>query len=347
MRTILTTGGNGFIGSHTCLVLLNAGFNIIILDSYLNSSKKTFQKISDLSNIKNLEISKRLKFYKGDIRDSFLLDLIFKEAELNQTPIFCVIHFAGLKSVSESNIKPLNYWEVNVSGTINILNIMDKYNCNNFVYSSSAAVYGGSKSNPNEDSIKKPANPYGETKLAVEHLLQNLYLSSPENWRIAVLRYFNPIGAHESGLLGEDPNIEATNIFPDICKVALGKKEFLNIYGNDWPTPDGTGIRDYVHVMDLADGHFEAMQFLFNNDPQIIHLNLGTGIGTSVLELIHTFEKTNSIKVPYKFSQRRIGDVANLVANNKLALTKLNWMPKRNIKKMCVDSWNWYKNKFN
>ena len=347
MGTILTTGGTGFIGSHTCLVFLNAGFNIVILDSLLNSSEKILQRISQLTNTKNVDVSERLKFYKGDIRDTSLLDQIFREAELNKKPIFGVMHFAGLKAVGESSMIPLDYWEVNVGGTINILKIMDNYNCHNFVFSSSAAIYGGDNNNPKEDSIRKPVNPYGKSKLAVENILNDLYLSSPDKWKVAVLRYFNPIGAHESGLLGEDPNIKATNIFPDICRVASGKKKIFNVYGKDWPTPDGTGIRDYIHVMDLADGHFEAMKYLFENEHQIIYLNLGTGIGTSVLELIRAFEESNSIKVPYKFSERRIGDVPNLVANNNLALSKLNWSPKRNINKMCIDSWNWYMKNLN
>ena len=284
MKTILTTGGAGFIGSHTCLVLLNSGFDIVVLDSFINSSDKVLNKVSELANIQDINKSQRIKIYKGDIRDYSLLDSIFREAEANKKPIFCVIHFAGLKSVFESNMKPLNYWDVNVNGTINILKVMERFNCFNFVFSSSAAVYGKNNNNPKEESITKPVNPYGETKLAVETILKNLYFSSPNKWRISILRYFNPIGAHESGLLGEDPNVEASNIFPDICKVALGKKQFFSIYGNDWPTTDGTGIRDYIHIMDLAEGHYEAMQYLFENDPQIIYLNLGTGIGTSVLE---------------------------------------------------------------
>ncbi len=342
MVNILTTGGSGFIGSHTCLVLLNAGFDVVVVDSFLNSSEKILKKLLNLSNIENHKKTQKLKFYKGDIRNSSTLDLIFREAEADNNPISSVIHFAALKAVGESTKIPLNYWDVNVSGTLNILKVMEKFNCNNFVFSSSAAVYGGYNENPKEDSLTNPANPYGETKLAVEKILNSLYLSSPKKWKIAILRYFNPIGAHESGLLGEDPKIGAGNIFPDICRVALGKKKFLNIYGNDWPTPDGTGIRDYIHVMDLADGHFEAMKFLISNDPQIIRLNLGTGIGTSVLDLINSFEHANSIKVPYKFSPRRDGDVGSLVANNKLATVKLNWFPKRDLNKMCIDSWNWY-----
>ena len=342
MANILTTGGSGFIGSHTCLVLLNAGFNVVIIDSFLNSSEDVINKLSKLSNIKNLKGSHRLKVYKGDIRDFSTLELIFKEAEDENNPINSVIHFAALKAVGESNEIPLHYWDVNVTGTLNILKVMERFNCNNFVFSSSAAVYGGGNNNPNEDSITNPANPYGETKLAVENILKSLYLSSPNKWKIAVLRYFNPIGAHESGLLGENPKIEASNIFPHICRVALGKKKFLNIYGNDWPTYDGTGVRDYIHVMDLADGHVEAMRYLICNEPQIINLNLGTGIGTSVLELINAFEQANSIKIPYKVSPRRKGDVASLVANNKLAKTKLNWHPKRDLNTMCIDSWNWH-----
>ena len=343
MNTILITGGTGFIGSHTCVVLLNAGFNLIILDSFINSSEKVIDNICKLANIKDINQTQRLIVYKGDFRNKKILNLIFSEAELKNNNISCVIHFAGLKAVGESNFKPLSYWDVNVSGTINILKVMEQYKCNNFVFSSSAAVYGGLNNNPNEDSITKPENPYGETKLTVEKILRNLYFSSPNKWRIVLLRYFNPIGAHESGLLGEDFNNDANNIFPGICKVALGKKKFFNVFGNDWPTPDGTGVRDYIHVMDLADGHFQAMQYLLRNKPQVVCLNLGTGVGTSVLELIRIFEESNSCKVPYLISNRRIGDVACLIADNKLAISKLNWFPKRDLKKMCQDSWNWNK----
>ena len=342
MQTILVTGGTGFIGSHACLALLNSGFDIIVLDSFINSSEKVLDRIFKLSTIHHSDKHKRIKHYKGDVRDSDILQLIFKEAESNSKPICCVIHFAGLKVVSESNLLPLNYWDVNVCGTVNLLKVMEQFNCNNFVFSSSASVYGSNNNNPKENFSKKPINPYGQTKLVVEEILNNLYVASPEKWRIVVLRYFNPIGAHESGLIGEDPSNAMTNIFPDICKVALGKKKYFSIFGNNWPTPDGTGVRDYIHVMDLADGHIAAMKYLFQNENQIEFFNLGTGIGTSVLDLIKTFEKSNSCLVPYKFDDRRMGDVATLVANNQLAITKLNWSPRRNIEDMCVDSWNWH-----
>ena len=341
MKTILVTGGAGFIGSHTCLALLNSGFDIIVLDSFLNSSNKVFNRIIKLSNIKYADKDKRIMVYKGDIRDESILNKIFKDTESQNKKISCVIHFAGLKSVSESNIFPLGYWDVNVGGTINLLKLMEKFNCYNFVFSSSATVYGKDNINPNENSPKAPINPYGETKLAVESILNNVYRSSPKKWRIIVLRYFNPIGAHHSGLLGEDPFKFSTNVFPDICKVALGKKKEFSIFGNDWPTCDGTGVRDYIHVMDLAEGHIAAMQYLFEHENQIQFFNLGTGIGTSVLELVDIFEKSNSCKVPYKFVGRRNGDAPILVANNELAIAKLKWIPKRDIKLMCKDSWKW------
>jgi len=342
MQTILVTGGTGFIGSHTCLALLNAGFDIIVLDSFINSSEKVLERIFKLSNIKDSDKSRRIKLYKGDVRDLAILQLIFKEAESQNKPVFCVIHFAGLKVVAQSNFFPLDYWDVNVCGTVNLLKVMEKFHCNNLVFSSSASVYGKNNNNPKENFSTKPINTYGQTKLAVEEILNNIYKASPKKWRIVVLRYFNPIGAHESGLLGEDPSNEITNIFPDICKVALGKKNFFSIFGNNWPTPDGTGVRDYIHVMDLADGHIAAMNYIFENENQIRYFNLGTGIGTSVLDLINAFEKSNSCRVPHKFSDRREGDVASLVANNQLAITKLNWSPRRSIKQMCIDTWNWH-----
>ena len=308
MKSIFVTGGTGFIGSHTCLLLLEKGFTLFILDSFVTSSQKSLQKVSVILRERGVDTEGKIFLVEGDIKNTYDIERIFKMSyELNKK-IESVIHFAGLKSVADSVKNPQVYWDNNVNGTINLLKIMEKYNCKKIVFSSSATVYKA-KSNESlfENDICEPSNPYGNTKLTIERILKDIYNSQPNQWSIASLRYFNPVGAHESALIGEDPVGKPNNIYPLITQVAIGKIKEIKIFGSDWPTLDGTGIRDYIHVMDLAEGHFAALDFLLNEKPQILTLNLGTGKGTSVLELIKRFEKVNNVTVPFKFVDRRAG----------------------------------------
>ena len=342
MGTILVTGGAGFIGSHTCLLLLKKGYKIVVLDSLINSSKISLERVSKIV-CKKVDIE-RIKLINGDIRDKNLLENIFSEAKFKKEDFSGVIHFAGLKAVEQSIKYPLEYWDNNVYGSINLLKIMDKYNCKTIVFSSSATVYEKTINNTNldENSKLKPHNPYGETKLAIEKILSDIFKSSSK-WRIANLRYFNPIGAHSSGLIGENPIGMPNNIFPIITRVALKKIEYLKVYGNDWNTHDGTGVRDYIHVMDLAQGHIAALEFLFKKVQEKITINLGTGVGTSVIDLINTFKKENNIEIPFKIVGRRDGDIGYVVANNSFAKSLLKWEPKYRLEDMCRDGWNWQK----
>ena len=342
MKSILVTGGTGFIGSHTCLLLLEKGYEIFIIDSFFNSSAKSIEKVALILKNKGVDVYGKIHLVKGDIKNLEDIEKVFETSLKLNKLIEAVIHFAGLKSVSESIIKPILYWENNVAGTLNLLKTMDKFDCNNIVFSSSATVY---KANSNkllfENDICEPINPYGYTKLTVERILNDFFNSNPLKWRIASLRYFNPVGAHQSGLIGEDPLGKPNNIYPQITRVAIGKLEEIKIYGSDWPTPDGTGIRDYIHVMDLAEGHLAALNYLITEKPQFLIVNLGTGKGTSVLELINTFEKVNAVKIPYCFVNRRKGDYSFVVADNSIAKRKLKWEPKRNILDICKDGWAW------
>ena len=339
MHRILVTGGCGFIGSHTCLALLEKNYEVWVVDSLVNSSHLVLERIKKLSNKSN-----NIKFFKGDIRDIKFIRKVFQKAINNDLPISGVIHFAGLKSVGESNYEPIKYWDVNVNGTINLIRVMEESNCRSIVFSSSATIYGVKDDSPIKESFDiESINPYGNTKIVIEKLLKDLYLSSPDEWRISSLRYFNPIGAHESGLIGEDPLGIPNNIFPLIMQVGMRRISKLQVFGNDWDTEDGTGVRDYIHVLDLADGHILAMEYLFNRKPQIINLNLGTGTGTSVLELINTFERVNNVSIPYEFTDRRRGDYATVIADNSKLIKVLNWKPKRDLLKMCVDGWRWQK----
>ena len=342
MKTILATGGTGYIGSHTCLELLKKGYKVMILDSLVNSSEKVISKINFLLNDK--KINDNLTFIKGDINDEKLLNHIFKFAKEKYEPISCVMHFAGLKSVSESLSNPLQYWHNNVGGSIILFKIMEKYECRTVIFSSSATIYQISEDKLlKESSPINPINPYGHTKLAIEKLLKDLS-GKGNDWRIANLRYFNPIGAHQSGLIGENPKGIKNNIFPILNGVATGEIEKLKIFGNNWPTYDGTGIRDFIHVMDLAEGHIKALEYLENNEPQILNLNIGTGKGTSVLGLIRIFENVNKVKINYEFTNRRKGDYGVVIADNSLAKSLLKWSPKRNLEDMCVDGWRWQNN---
>ncbi len=346
MQRILLTGGAGFIGCHTALVLIEKGFEVIILDSFVNSTEESIARLKNLMNSDKKLFKGTLKVIKGDLRNKDLVENIFVKSIKENKAISGVIHLAGLKAVGESVNKPLDYWDMNVYSTINLLKIMDRYFCKIMIFSSSATIYG--KVNDNlidEDSIINPLNPYGNTKASIERMLEDLFKSNSNEWRISSLRYFNPIGAHPSALIGEDPSDRPNNIFPLITGVAIGRYKRLSIFGDDWNTKDGTGVRDYIHVYDLAEGHVVTLEHLLSNESKLLNLNLGTGIGTSVLDLIHTFEEVNNVKVPYEFVSRRPGDVACVVANNIKATSILNWSPKRSIIEMCRDGWKWELNK--
>ena len=341
MKTILVTGGSGFIGSHTCFCLLKNKYKIIVVDSNVNSSKLSLKMIKKIFD-QNKEVMEEIIFHQGDIRDEKFLKKVFLKSLNNGYQIDGVIHFAGLKSVEESTKYPLMYWDNNVCGTLTLLKVMELFNCETIVFSSSATVYGSSEICPIKESFEiKPLNPYGQTKATIEYILDGIFRSSKSNIKVANLRYFNPIGAHYSGLIGEEPINKPNNLFPYICLVAAGKYKKLNIYGNDWPTSDGTGVRDYIHVMDLAEAHTSAINYLFENPPILLNLNIGTGVGTSVLELVETFIEVNKCDVQYQFIDRRQGDVATVVADNQKAISLLNWRPKRNLKDMCKDGWRW------
>jgi len=346
LSIILTTGGLGFIGSHICLEILESGSDVLVVDSLMNSSLDVIKRIEKLLIFKNKKKVGKLFFRKGDIRNYEFLDSVFEEFLVSKNPIHSVIHLAGLKSVIDSTIDPLTYWDVNVKGTLNLLSVMKKYSCNNIVFSSSATIYKSKiKAKIKENSELKPINPYGNTKLVVENFLNDLFKSEVNNWRIASLRYFNPVGAHSSGLLGEEPKNNVNNLFPSVFDTVHKQIEYLPIYGNDWPTKDGTCVRDFIHIMDLAEAHLLVLNHLIKNEPQNLKLNIGTGKGFTVLEVINTFIKEINLDLKYKFVDRRKGDYPEVVADNSLAKSILKWEPKRNLLDMCVDSWNWNKNK--
>jgi UDP-glucose 4-epimerase len=332
MKNILVTGGTGYIGSHTVVELLNRGYEVVIVDNLSNSKKVVLDRIKTITG-------KMPKFYLGDIRDSKILDQIFDENKID-----CVINFAGLKAVGESVRMPLEYYENNIYGAIVLLETMRKHNVFNFVFSSSATVYGDPKVVPvTEDSpIGGTTNPYGTTKLYIEQILRDLYVSD-NRFNIAILRYFNPIGAHPTGLMGEDPNGIPNNLAPYITQVMVGKRDHLNIFGNDYPTEDGTCIRDYIHVCDLAYGHVCAIKKLEEN-PGVVTYNLGTGKGSSVLDVLHAFEKAYGKPIKYEFAPRRAGDVTANYATPKKAEEEIGFKAKYNIDDMARDAWNWQKN---
>lgn len=325
---ILVTGGAGYIASHTNLELLNAGYEVVVIDNLSNSCMESIQRVEKLTG-------KKITFYQGDILDKELLQNIFaKEA------IEAVIHFAGLKAVGESCKLPLMYFKNNLSGTITLLEVMQEYGVKNMVFSSSATVYGNPKTVPiKEDFPLSTASPYGRTKLMIEQMLEDLY-QSDASWNIAVLRYFNPIGAHESGEIGEDPNGIPNNLVPYVAKVSTGALEKIHVYGNDYDTPDGTGVRDYIHVVDLAIGHIKAIDKL-NTNPGLVVYNLGTGVGYSVFDVIHNYEKACNKTLPYVVDPRRPGDVAICYADSTKAYEELGWKAERGIDKMCEDSYRW------
>ena len=343
MQTILVTGGTGYIGSHTSVELISKGYNVCIVDSLINSSEKIILDIKKILKLKKKTYDTgKLYFRKGDLRNKKFLFDVFSEFKNMGNNISAVIHFAGLKSVEESLNYPLKYWDSNVNSTVSLLEIMNEFDCNSIVFSSSATIYKPNEDiKLTEDCLKGPINPYGKTKLTIEKILEDVFISNPKKWKIGNLRYFNPVGAHDSGIIGENPQNKPTNLFPILLDVAKNKNKELYIFGNDWPTKDGTCIRDYIHVMDLADAHLNALDFLQNNNPQIISLNIGTGNGTTVLEIVEKFMEVNNILVPYKFKGRRKGDASSVVADNSLAIETLKWKPKRNIVDMCFDSWKW------
>lgn len=328
---ILVTGGAGYIGSHTCVELLNAGKEIVVVDNLINSKEKSIDLIKEITG-------KDFKFVKADLLDRGAVDKIFDENEIE-----CVIHFAGLKAVGESVEKPLLYYHNNLTGTFNLCESMAKHNVKKIVFSSSATVYGVPETVPiREDFPLSTTNPYGSTKLMIENILRDLYVSDNE-WSIVLLRYFNPIGAHKSGKIGEDPNGIPNNLMPYIAQVAIGRRECLSVFGNDYPTVDGTGVRDYIHVCDLASGHLCAVEKAMSTTGVNVY-NLGTGNGYSVLQVVHAFEKANNVKVNYKIAPRRAGDVAECYADASKAKKELGWEAKYGIEEMCADTWNFTKN---
>tara|TARA_A100001035_G_scaffold60613_1_gene45626 strand:- start:376 stop:1467 length:1092 start_codon:yes stop_codon:yes gene_type:complete len=343
MRNILITGGAGFIGSHACLELLESGYRIYVIDSLENGSFESISRINKFFKEKNKISDNKVKFFKADIRNKNNLKIIFEDAISNNQKIDAVIHFAGLKAVSESQENPLKYWEYNVLGSINLFEVMEVYNCKKLVFSSSASVYGEAHISPiKEDNFLIPSSVYGKTKKTVEEILVDLHLQ--KSWKIAILRYFNPVGAHNSGLIGENPITNKNNLFPLICDVASNKLQKLFIYGDNWPTKDGTCIRDYLHIEDLVVGHKIALDLLLNSNHKLIKVNLGTGKGTSVLELIKTFEKVNNIKINYEYADKRLGDCGILFSDCKLAESIINWKASKSIYDICRDGWNWVKN---
>lgn len=326
--TILVTGGAGYIGSHTCVELLNAGWDIVVIDNFCNSKPEALKRIREITG-------KDFKFYEVDLLDKAGLERVFSENKVD-----AVIHFAGLKAVGESVQIPLRYYHNNITGTVILLEVMQTHNVKRIVFSSSATVYGVPKSLPiTEDAPLGATNPYGRTKLMIEEILRDVHVSDPE-WSIALLRYFNPIGAHPSGRIGEDPNGIPNNLMPYITQVAVGKLEELKVFGDDYPTPDGTGVRDYIHVVDLAVGHLKALERVLSTTG-VDAFNLGTGRGYSVLEVVKAFEKASGKKIPYTIVERRPGDVAALYADPTKAEKVLGWRAERGIEEMCADAWRW------
>lgn len=328
MRRILVTGGAGYIGSHTCVELLQAGYQVVVVDNLSNSKVESLTRVQELSG-------KRLEFYQVDLLDQAALEAVFRARAVD-----AVIHFAGFKAVGESVVMPLRYYHNNVSGTLILLKTMKAFGVRHLVFSSSCTVYGDPHKVPiTEDFPLSATNPYGRSKLMIEDILRDLY-NADHSWNIALLRYFNPVGAHPSGRIGEDPNGIPNNLMPYIAQVAVGKLPYLRVFGNDYPTPDGTGVRDYIHVVDLALGHLKALERLSTN-PGLVTYNLGTGRGYSVLEVVRAFERASGRKIPYQIVERRPGDVAITYADPSRANRELGWMAERGLDEMCADAWRW------
>lgn len=333
-QTVLVTGGAGYIGSHTCVELLNAGFTPIIVDNLCNSSVESLQRVATITG------KAVPTFYEGDIRNAELLDNIFQTHSIDS-----VIHFAGLKAVGESVEKPLAYYDNNVTGTIQLLQAMQRHQVKCIVFSSSATVYGDPHTTPIQEHFPLSAtNAYGRSKLMIEEMLGDLYRADPA-WKIALLRYFNPVGAHSSGLIGEDPQGIPNNLMPYIARVAVGTYEYLSVFGGDYPTPDGTGVRDYIHVVDLAKGHVKALEaFQRPTTPDLLTVNLGTGQGYSVLDMVNAFAQASGCEIPYRIVARRAGDIACCYADPAKAQELLQWTAEKDLAAMCNDAWNWQRN---
>ncbi len=328
---ILVTGGTGYIGSHTCIELIEAGHDVIVIDNLCNSSIKSLERVNEITQ-------KNITFYKIDIRDKLSLCEVFSKHSIDG-----VVHFAGLKAVGESTKKPINYFSANIAGTCILLDVMNQFNCKKLIFSSSATVYGDPEIIPiKEDAPLSATNPYGHSKLIIEELLKDLFFAD-NSWQIGILRYFNPVGAHKSGLIGEDPHGIPNNLMPFITQVAVGKLDKLNVFGNEYDTPDGTGVRDYIHVVDLARGHLKALQAL-EEHPQIFQINIGTGRGYSVLEMIKAFEKSSGKKIPFQIVANRPGDISSCYADPTLAMEKLGWKAQYDLNEMCEDAWRWQVN---
>lgn len=328
MTTIFVTGAAGYIGSHTCLELLQANYRVVAIDNLCNSSEESLRRVQTITG-------KPMEFTQGDIRDSALLDTL-----LTRHQPAAVIHFAGLKAVGESVAQPLAYYDNNVAGTLSLVQAMQRAGCSNIVFSSSATVYGVPDSVPIRESARlQTTNPYGASKLVVENILRDFHASQPQ-WGIGLLRYFNPVGAHRSGLIGEDPKGIPNNLMPFISQVAVGRRSYLSVFGNDYDTPDGTGVRDYIHVVDLAKGHVAAVRSLLGL-PRLLTVNLGTGQGYSVLDMVRAFERASGKAVPYRIVDRRPGDVAQCYADPALARQELGWQASETLQTMCEDTWRW------
>lgn len=328
---VLVTGGAGYIGSHTVVELLNNNYDVVIVDNYSNSKPEVLNRIKSITG-------KEVTFYEADLLDKPALEVIFEKETIDS-----VIHFAGYKAVGESVAMPINYYHNNITGTLMLLEVMKANNVKKIVFSSSATVYGMNNVSPlTEDMPTSATNPYGYTKVMIEQILQDVHVSDNE-WDMALLRYFNPIGAHESGLIGEDPSGIPNNLMPYITQVAVGKRPQLSVFGNDYDTPDGTGVRDYIHVVDLAKGHLKALES-FEKLSGVGIYNLGTGVGYSVLDLVHNFEKANDLSIPYTIVDRRPGDIGTCYADASRASELLNWQTEKDLEDMCRDSWNWQKN---
>ena len=327
-KTVLVTGGLGYIGTHTCIELFNEGFKVITIDNLSNSSLEVLKRLKQLIHID-------IPFYKIDIRDKDKLEIVF-----NENAIDSVIHFAGLKSVNASIKNPIEYYDNNITGAISLAHVMKKFDCKTLVFSSSATVYGNPNSLPiKEDFPLSVTNPYGRSKLIIEEILKDIFRSD-SSWQIAILRYFNPVGAHKSGLIGEDSSGDPDNLMPFISQVAIGKRNKLRIFGGDYETHDGTGVRDYIHITDLAIGHIKALEAL-DKKPQVLIANLGTGNGYSVLDMVKAFEIASGCDIPFEIVDRREGDVAECYADPNLAKMKLDWEAQLGLNEMCKDTWNW------
>jgi len=325
---ILVTGGAGYIGSHTCVLLLEAGYQVVVFDNFSNSSRESLRRVEEITN-KQMDVIEGDIRYRDDLRKAF-----------DRYKIDAVIHFAGLKAVGESVEQPLRYYENNVCGTVALCEVMAEYDCKSIVFSSSATVYGDPHTTPiKEDFPLSATNPYGRSKLFIEEILRDLHISDKE-WKVVLLRYFNPVGAHESGRIGEDPNGIPNNLMPFISQVVVGKREKLSVFGDDYDTHDGTGVRDYIHVVDLALGHLKALEKISQID-DVLTVNLGTGQGYSVLDMVKAFEKASGREIPYEIAPRRSGDIAKCYADPSYAKEVLDWEAKKGVNEMCEDTWRW------